>query len=130
MTVNSVWPHHQAVPADLNVGVLYITAVTSIAVYGITLAGWSSNNKYAMLGGLRSTAQMISYELALGLSLLCRSILLAGSMSMVDIVEAQKHPVWVRCSINPAGGGDHSVDRQCWPRSTARRLTCPKPSRN
>ena len=54
--------------ADINVGVLYVLAITSISVYGITLAGWSSNNKYAMLGGLRSTAQMISYELALGLS--------------------------------------------------------------
>ena len=54
--------------ADINVGVLYIMSVASIAVYGIVLAGWSSNNKYAMLGGLRSTAQMVSYELALGLS--------------------------------------------------------------
>jgi len=54
--------------ADINVGVLYIMSITSIAVYGIVLAGWSSNSKYAMLGGLRSSAQMISYELALGLS--------------------------------------------------------------
>ena len=71
---------------------LYILAVTSISVYGITLAGWSSNNKYAMLGGLRATAQMISYELALGLAFI-GPVMLAGSMSMVDIVEAQKH-VW------------------------------------
>ncbi len=54
--------------SDINVGIVYIMAVTSISVYGITLAGWSSNNKYALLGGLRATAQMISYELALGLS--------------------------------------------------------------
>src|SRR5512135_2333773 len=54
--------------ANINVGVLYITAVASIAVYGIVLAGWSSNNKYAMLGGMRSTAQMVSYEVSLGLS--------------------------------------------------------------
>ena len=74
--------------ADINVGVLYLGAVASIAVYGIVLAGWSSNNKYAMLGGLRSTAQMISYELALGLSFVS-VILLAGSMSLVDIVETQ-----------------------------------------
>jgi NADH-quinone oxidoreductase subunit H len=74
--------------ADVNVGVLYLTAVASIAVYGIVLAGWSSNNKYALLGGLRSSAQMISYEIALGLSFL-GPILLAGSMSLVDIVEAQ-----------------------------------------
>lgn len=78
--------------ADVNVGVLYLTAVASIAVYGIVLAGWSSNNKYALLGGLRSSAQMISYEIALGLSFL-GPILLAGSMSLVDIVEAQS-VVW------------------------------------
>ena len=75
--------------ADINVGVLYITAIASIAVYGIVLAGWSSNNKYAMLGGMRSTAQMISYELALGLCFVV-SILLGNSMSLVDIVNAQK----------------------------------------
>jgi NADH-quinone oxidoreductase subunit H len=75
--------------ANINVGVLYITAIASIAVYGIVLAGWSSNNKYAMLGGMRSTAQMISYELALGLSFVT-AILLGNSMSLVDIVEAQK----------------------------------------
>jgi NADH-quinone oxidoreductase subunit H len=75
--------------ADLNVGVLWILSVTSISVYGITLAGWSSNNKYALLGGLRSTAQMISYELALGLAYV-GPILLAGSMRINDIVNAQK----------------------------------------
>jgi NADH-quinone oxidoreductase subunit H len=74
--------------ADVNVGVLYIMSIASIAVYGIVLAGWSSNNKYAMLGGLRSSAQMISYEIALGLSFVS-AILLAGSMRMLDIVTAQ-----------------------------------------
>lgn len=74
---------------DINVGVLYIVSIASISVYGIVLAGWSSNNKYAMLGGLRSSAQMISYELALGLSFI-GPVLLAGSMSLLDIVEAQK----------------------------------------
>src|SRR4030065_1300940 len=74
--------------ADVNVGILYLGAVASIAIYGIVLAGWSSNNKYALMGGLRSTAQMISYELALGLSFVSVT-LLAGSMSLVDIVEAQ-----------------------------------------
>lgn len=77
---------------DINVGVLYIAAIASISVYGIVLAGWSSNNKYAMLGGMRSSAQMISYELALGLTLI-GPIMLAGSMSLKDIVEAQR-PVW------------------------------------
>ncbi|HEX9013010.1 MAG TPA: NADH-quinone oxidoreductase subunit NuoH [Anaerolineaceae bacterium] len=75
--------------ADINVAVLYILSITSISVYGITLAGWSSNNKYAMLGGLRSTAQMISYELALGLSFV-GPIMIAGSLSLRDIVEAQR----------------------------------------
>lgn len=75
--------------ADINVAVLYILSVTSISVYGITLAGWSSNNKYATLGGLRATSQMMSYELSLGLSYM-GAILLAGSMSMLDIVNAQK----------------------------------------
>jgi NADH-quinone oxidoreductase subunit H len=78
--------------ADLNVGMLYILSVASIAVYGVVLAGWSSNNKYAMLGGIRSTAQMVSYELALGLSVI-GPIMLASSMSMNDIVVAQG-PVW------------------------------------
>lgn len=73
---------------NINVGVLYITAITSIAVYGITLAGWSSNNKYAMLGGLRASAQMISYELGLGLAFIS-PIIVAGSMSILDIVRAQ-----------------------------------------
>ncbi len=75
--------------ADINVGVLYIMSVASIAVYGIVLAGWSSNNKYAMMGGLRSTAQMISYEIALGLSFV-GVILLAGSARMTEIVAMQK----------------------------------------
>ncbi len=86
--------------ANVNIGVLYIMAVTSISVYGITLAGWSSNNKYAMFGGLRSTAQMISYELALGLSLV-GPILLAGSMNVMDIVQAQKTLPFVL--LQPAG---------------------------
>ncbi|MDD5369555.1 MAG: NADH-quinone oxidoreductase subunit NuoH [Anaerolineaceae bacterium] len=75
--------------ADVNVGVLYILSVTSISVYGITLAGWSSNNKYAMLGGMRSTAQMISYELALGLSFI-GPVMIAGSLNLGEIVNAQR----------------------------------------
>jgi NADH-quinone oxidoreductase subunit H len=75
--------------ARVNVGVLYLTAIASISVYGIVLAGWASNNKYAMLGGMRSTAQMISYELALGLCFVV-AILLGNSMDLETIVEAQK----------------------------------------
>jgi len=86
--------------ANVDVGVLYVTAIASIAVYGIVLAGWSSNNKYAMLGGLRSTAQMVSYELALGMSFVT-VILLSGSMNMIAIVEAQRS-VWFAL-IQPTG---------------------------
>src|SRR6187402_3597233 len=67
--------------SSVNVGVLYIMSIASIAVYGIVLAGWSSNNKYAMLGGVRSSAQMISYELALGLSII-GPLMLAGTMDI------------------------------------------------
>jgi NADH-quinone oxidoreductase subunit H len=75
--------------ADLNVGILYILSVASIAVYGIVLAGWSSNNKYAMLGGIRASAQMVSYELALGLSIVGPPMI-AGTMSMQGIIEGQR----------------------------------------
>jgi NADH-quinone oxidoreductase subunit H len=87
--------------ADINVAVLYLLSVASISVYGIVLAGWSSNNKYAMLGGLRSTAQMISYELALGLAFV-GPILLAGSMSLLDIIRAQQETAWYFI-YNPLG---------------------------
>ncbi len=74
--------------ADLNVGVLYVFAFTSLSVYAIVLAGWSSNSKYSLLGGLRSTAQMISYELSMGLSVM-GVLMLTGSLSLVDIVNGQ-----------------------------------------
>jgi len=77
---------------DVNIGVLYLMAVSSISVYGIVLAGWSSNNKYSLMGALRSSAQMISYELALGLAFI-GPILLAGSMSLQAIVDGQAS-VW------------------------------------
>jgi NADH-quinone oxidoreductase subunit H len=74
--------------ADLNVGLLYVLALSSLGVYGVTLGGWASNSKYSLLGAIRATAQMISYELALGLSLV-PVVMLAGSFSLVDIVKAQ-----------------------------------------
>jgi NADH-quinone oxidoreductase subunit H len=79
--------------AQLNVGVLYILAMTSLSVYGIMLAGWSSNNKYALLGGLRSSAQMVSYELAMGLALI-PLIMWSGSLSLNDIVTLQTSHIW------------------------------------
>jgi len=75
--------------ADVNVGLLVFLAMSSITVFAVTLGGWASNNKYALIGGLRSSAQMISYELAMGISTI-GVLLLAGSLSMVDIVKAQE----------------------------------------
>ncbi|MCJ7577738.1 MAG: NADH-quinone oxidoreductase subunit NuoH [candidate division Zixibacteria bacterium] len=74
--------------SDFNMGILYVFAVTSLSVYGIVLAGWSSNNKYSLLGGLRSSAQMISYEVSLALSLI-GVFMIAGSLSLVEIVKSQ-----------------------------------------
>ena len=73
---------------DVNIGILFILAVTSVGIYGVILGGWSSNNKYSLLGALRSSAQMISYELSLGLSLI-GVIMISQSLSLVDIVNSQ-----------------------------------------
>ena len=78
--------------ADVNIGILYIFALSSLGVYGVVLAGWSSNNKYSLLGAMRASAQMISYELPLGLSVI-GVLMLTGSLSMVEIVKAQEN-VW------------------------------------
>jgi NADH-quinone oxidoreductase subunit H len=75
--------------ADVNVAVLVVFAITSISVYGIVLAGWSSNSKYSLLGALRSASQMISYELSYGMAL-ASVLVLAGSLSLTDIVNAQQ----------------------------------------
>ena len=74
--------------ADLNVGLLFVFALSSLGVYGVALGGWASNSKYSLLGGIRGAAQMISYELSLGLSLV-PIVMLARSLSLVDIVNAQ-----------------------------------------
>jgi len=74
--------------ADVNVGLLYILAIASLGTYGIVLAGWSSNNKYSLLGGLRTGSQMLSYELPMGIAL-ASVVLIAGSLSLVDIVNSQ-----------------------------------------
>lgn len=79
--------------ADVNIGMLYILALTSIGVYGITLAGWSSNNKYSLLGGLRSSAQLISYELSMGLSVI-GVIMVAGTLRLDQVVLRQTHYLW------------------------------------
>jgi NADH-quinone oxidoreductase subunit H len=80
--------------ADVNVGLLYILAISSLAVYGIVLGGWSSGNRYSLLGALRSAAQMVSYEVSIALSL-SGALMFAGTLSMVGIVQAQVHQnIW------------------------------------
>lgn len=89
MTTAAVVPYARGIViADIDVSVLVVLGLTSISVYGVTLAGWSSNSKYSLLGGLRSAAQMISYELTMGLAVVS-VVLIAGSLSLVDIVEDQ-----------------------------------------
>jgi NADH-quinone oxidoreductase subunit H len=87
--------------ADVNVGILYILALTSLGVYGVTLSGWSSNSKYSLLGGLRSSAQMISYELSMGLSII-GVILLSGTLSLGEIVQLQYGWKW-NILLQPVG---------------------------
>jgi len=91
----------QMVIADVNIGILYILALTSMGVYGLTLSGWSSNNKYSLLGGLRSSAQMISYELAMGLSVI-GVIMVTGSLRLTDVVAHQSGWMW-NMILQPVG---------------------------
>ena len=79
--------------ADINIGILYIFGVVSLGVYGIMLGGWASNNKYSLLASVRAASQIISYELAMGLSLIAL-LMLTGSLSLKDIVEQQRHGLW------------------------------------
>lgn len=85
---------------DINAGVLYLLAVASLSVYGVTLAGWASNSKYSLLGGLRAAAQMISYELPLGMAV-ASVVIFVGSLSVVDIAVAQE--TWWFVFLNPLG---------------------------
>lgn len=86
--------------ADLNIGILYILAIASLGVYGVTMAGWASNSKYSLLGGLRAAAQMLSYELPMGMAI-ASMVLFAASLSMVDMVNSQLF--WWGIMVNPIG---------------------------
>lgn len=98
---NQIGPHKlQAV--NLNIGILFLMSVLSIAVYGLAFGGWASNNNYALLGGLRASAQLVSYELTLGLSILV-AVMMAGSVDPQVIVEKQTHGIQ---SWNVFGGGN------------------------
>src|ERR1043165_4668515 len=79
---------------DLNIGVLYVSSVSSIAVIGILMAGWSSNNKYSLLGAMRSGAQIVSYELSAGLSIIA-IVVLTGSLQLSDIIASQQNGWWI-----------------------------------
>ncbi len=85
--------------ADINVGILYLFAISSLGVYGIVIAGWASNSKYAFLGALRSAAQMVSYEVSMGF-VIVTVLLCAGSLNLTDIVRAQEH-VWFFIPLFP-----------------------------
>lgn len=91
-SLGDVWFQAPQGLIDSNVGILWIIAITSIATYGVVLAGWSSDNKYAMLGALRASAQMISYELSMGLALAV-PVMIVGSMAIGDIIDAQRN-IW------------------------------------
>ncbi|HJP82451.1 MAG TPA: complex I subunit 1 family protein, partial [Fimbriimonadaceae bacterium] len=86
------WPSLTPV-ADVNIGVLYMLAISSLGVYGVVLAGYSGNNKYSLMGGLRASAQLISYELAMGMSLACIAVA-SGSLRMTDMVREQEKALW------------------------------------
>jgi NADH-quinone oxidoreductase subunit H len=87
-------PNRNLTPiSDANIGVLYLLAISSLGVYGVVLAGYASNNKYSLMGGLRASAQLISYELAMGVSLAC-IVLATGSLRMTDMVKAQMEPLY------------------------------------
>jgi NADH-quinone oxidoreductase subunit H len=93
---NFIWIDGYQIPlqvTDVNIGLLLILGVTSVGVYGVALAGWSSNNKYSLLGGLRASAQMVSYEISLGLSLV-GVLIMSGSFSLREIVDAQGGHFW------------------------------------
>lgn len=99
---------YKMVVADVNIGFLYVFAIASISVYGIVLAGWSSNSKYPFFGGVRSSAQMISYELSMGLSLV-PVLLVIGNLNLSDIIEYQAKNGWMVLPFTDMAFGWHET---------------------
>ena len=89
----------QVILADINAGVLFLLAITSLEVYGVILAGWASNSKYAFLAAMRATAQMVSYELAIGFALVV-VLMVSGSLSFIDIVTRQQEGYFANLGLN------------------------------
>ncbi len=87
--------------SDLNVGILYLLAISSLGVYGVIMGGWASNSKYAFMGSLRSAAQMVSYEVSIGLVIIC-VLLLVGSLNMTEVVNAQKSGIGTHLGLTPS----------------------------
>ena len=121
--------------ADINAGLLYVMAITSMGVYGVIIAGWASNSKYAFLGAMRSAAQIVSYEIAMGFALVC-VLMVSQSLNLGDIVHAQARGYFAGVGVNfcPGTGCRCSRCSSCtssrrWRRPTARRSTSPKASR-
>ena len=114
--------------ADINVGFVYLVAIASLGIYGVTLGGWASNNKYSFLGGMRASAGMISYEIPLGLAILA-TLLVAGSFKPSEIVAAQAGAggVWFALAQPLAAVLSSPASS---PRPTAPRSTTPRPSRS
>ncbi len=113
------------VVADLNIGILFFLMMAGLAVYAVLFAGWSSNNKYSSLGAMRASAQTLSYEVFLGLSLM-GVVAQAGSFNMTDIVNSQAH-VW---NVIPQFFGLLPLPSRAWRYVTVTRSTSRKPSRN
>ena len=119
-------PIDLTVAPGVDVGMIYVFALSSVAVYGVILGGWASNNKYSFLGGLRSSAQLIAYEVPMGLGIL-GVILASGSLNLSTIIEQQASTGWFASSNRWASS---SLSSPRLPKRRACRSICPKPSRN
>ena len=121
-------PIRLIVAPGIDVGMIYVFAVGSIAVYGVVLGGWASNNKYSFLGGLRSSAQLISYELPLGLGIL--GVVLAAGSLRLDAIIAQQAADRRLERVRAAAGVRGLLRGRRLPRPPGCPSTCPRPSRN